>query len=231
MTRQDRFASVLAAALTCAAGVALAEPSSLVAWDAQTVKLLQSADAQAGSENADENGCARCHGEQGVSDRPGTPHIAGLGKEYLYKQLRDYRDGTRDNRRMARYVEDLSDQQLADLSAWYSGLAGPTLQPTPAAAGTAQELVSRGDAGRLIPACGACHGSAGEGSRIGVPALAGQELDYLIETMTAYQEEERANDVYSVMRYISSELSEAEIEALAAYYSGLAAYPEAEQAQ
>ncbi|MGD2073611.1 MAG: c-type cytochrome [Gammaproteobacteria bacterium] len=228
---RNRLTNCLAAALLGAGSGVLAAPSSLVAWDTETMNLLEDADAEAGRAKAEEINCARCHGDRGFSDKAGQPSIAGQRMTYAYKQLRDYRDGTRENRRMARYVEGLSDQDLANLAAWYSGLPGPVLQATPAAATEVQELVSRGDGQRLIPACAACHGTSGEGSRIGVPALAGQELDYLIETMYAYKDGERANDVYGVMRYISVALTDAEVEALAEYYAALAVYPGADEAQ
>jgi cytochrome c553 len=231
MTMRNRLSTALAAALLSAAGCVLAAPSSQVAWDTETMELLKGADAEAGRTKAEDINCARCHGERGFTDKPGQPNIGGQRLAYSYKQLRDYRDGTRENRRMARYVRGLSDQELANLAAWYSSLPGPVLQTTPPAATEAQELVSRGDAERLIPACAACHGTSGEGNRIGVPALAGQELDYLIETMLAYKEEGRANDVYAVMRQIAAALSEAEIEALAEYYYGLATYAGGDQGQ
>lgn len=205
--------------------VAVAGPSSQVAWTVETVQMLDDADPAAGKAVAEREDCVRCHGINGVADNINQPNIAGIGTAYLYKQLRDYKDGTREHRRMNRYVRDLSDQELVDLAAWYDSQPGPQPHASQVKSTVADELVRRGDGQRLIPACAACHGAAGEGNWIGVPALAGQNVEYFIETMLAYQSGERANDVYSVMRYIGAALSEEEVIELAEYYADLAAFP------
>ena len=207
------------------AAAAVAGPSSHVAWTVETVQMLDNADPAAGKAVAEREDCVRCHGINGVADNINQPNIAGIGKAYLYKQLRDYKDGTREHRRMNRYVRDLTDEELVDLAAWYTSQPDPQPHASQVKSTVADELVRRGDGQRLIPACAACHGAAGEGNWIGVPALAGQNVEYFIETMLAYQSGERANDVYRVMRYISAALSEEEVIELAEYYADLAAFP------
>jgi cytochrome c553 len=192
------------------------------------MQMLDTADPVAGKVVAEREDCVRCHGINGVADKITQPNIAGINVAYLYKQLRDYKDGTREHRRMNRYVRELEDKELADLAAWYASQPGPQARASQATADAATELVRRGDGRRLIPACAACHGAAGEGNWIGVPALAGQNVEYFIETMLAYQTGDRANDVYSTMRTISAELSEEEIILLAEYYAGLGAFPASE---
>ena len=54
-----------------------------------------------------------------------------------------------------------------------------------------------------------------------IPALAGQHADYLAKTLSAYKKGERHNDVYSRMRLIAQQLSDAEIKELADYYQQL----------
>ena len=77
----------------------------------------------------------------------------------------------------------------------------------------------RGDPDRLLKACSSCHGRKGHGGQFDHPALAGQKRTYLVDMMTAFKEEDRSNDIYSRMRYVSEALTEEEIEALADYYA------------
>ena len=209
------------------ASVASAEPSSQVAFDLTTLGLLRSADPARGEELADAGKCAKCHGDAGVSDDPDDVNIAGLRDSYIYKQLKDYQDGNRDDRDMLKRVKDLDDQQMADLAGWFASLA-----PAPAAVDqnidpAILRLVFRGDPERLLKACASCHGRDGRGGQFDHPALAGQYPDYLIYTMTEFKVSDRTNDIYSRMRIIAEALTEAEIEALAGYYG--VAVPEAEE--
>ncbi|MGB5226341.1 MAG: c-type cytochrome, partial [Arenicellales bacterium] len=80
--------------------LANAEPSSAVAFDLPTLKLLRSADPAKGEALAKESKCAKCHGDAGVSDDPDDVNIAGMSSSYLFKQLKDYQDKKRDDRDM-----------------------------------------------------------------------------------------------------------------------------------
>ena len=82
-----------------------------------------------------------------------------------------------------------------------------------------QKLITHGDPERLLKACAACHGSKGRGGQFDHPALAGQNRTYLVDSMVAFKEEDRTNDIYSRMRTVSEVLTEEEIEALADYYA------------
>ncbi len=64
--------------------------------------------------------CSACHGREGVSRDPEVPIIAGQHAFYLEKVLKDYRDGRREDRRMSLIVKPLSDDDIADLSAWFA---------------------------------------------------------------------------------------------------------------
>ena len=209
------------------ASVAHAEPSSLVAFDLATLGLLQSADPSRGEELADSSKCAKCHGDAGVSDDPDDVNIAGLRASYIFKQLKDYQDGNRDDKDMLKKVRDLDDQQLADLAVWFA-----SQQPASVAADRNTDpavlrLVFHGDPTRLLKACASCHGRDGRGGQFDHPALAGQYPDYLVYTLTEFKEDDRTNDIYSRMRHIAQALTEEEIEALAGYYG--AAVPAEEE--
>ncbi|MCP1728386.1 cytochrome c553 [Natronospira proteinivora] len=81
-----------------------------------------------GEEVAQDRGCAACHGDDGNSPEgmaPPSPILAGQYADYLYKSLRQYQDGTRDNAVMVGQVQDLSDRDMRDLAAFYASQPGP----------------------------------------------------------------------------------------------------------
>ena len=82
-----------------------------------------------------------------------------------------------------------------------------------------RKLVVYGDPERLLKACSSCHGRDGRGGQFDHPAISGQIKTYLIDTMLAFKEGDRTNDIYSRMRYVAEALTEDEIEALAEYYA------------
>jgi cytochrome c553 len=210
-------------------GLTQAEPSSNVAWTVATKRLVANGDPAEGArletvETEEVYACTACHGKAGAEpDRDKYPMLAGQLATYTFKQLRDYKDGKRENRRMQEAVAGLNDTQLADLAAWYAQqpLAKPEVDPDETVSIETIELVYRGDKTRMIQPCAACHGQRGEGAIIDVPAIAGQNVDYFVETMKDYAKGDRANDVYSRMRIIAEALTRDEIDELAVYYARL----------
>ncbi len=198
--------------------VAQAEPSSQVVWDSATRHIVGSGNAVRGAANAEV--CDSCHASApGKSLRANFPRLAGQNPFYVYKQLMDYRANTRGHGVMQNFASQLTPAKMADLAAYYADQDLPG-RPARQASPEVLRLVYRGDARRLIPPCAACHGRYGEGALVHVPALAGQEVSYFTTTMQAYKSGERANDLYSRMRYIAGQLTDGEIEALARYYAG-----------
>ncbi len=82
--------------------------------------LAQEGDADAGREKAAL--CAACHGPNGISSNPLWPNLAGQHEAYLAKQIRDFRDGAREDISMQPFVAQLSEQDIADLAAFYASL-------------------------------------------------------------------------------------------------------------
>lgn len=82
------------------------------------------ADPAAGKEKA--KACAACHGENGVSQAPDFPKLAGQHQDYLARALNDYKSGARKNAIMAGQVANLKREDIADLAAYYSSLQGLT---------------------------------------------------------------------------------------------------------
>jgi cytochrome c553 len=197
----------------------LAAPSSQVAWTPELLNFVKNGDGAKGKELSAT--CAGCHGEQGISAMPNTPSLAGQLPTYTYKQLQDYKTGARPHEIMAPMTAGLSDQDMADLVVWFGSLPPPKIKAGTEALNAAERLVTQGDGKRTVPSCFVCHGRNGEGEKMDIPALAGQQADYFAATLNAYKSGERHNDVYSRMRLISQQLSEAEIQELAQYYQQL----------
>jgi cytochrome c553 len=77
-------------------------------------------DATAGRRKALQ--CQTCHGLDGMSKLPEAPHLAGQPEPYLVKSLNDYRKGVRKHDMMTIVVEPLTDQDVADLAAYYAAI-------------------------------------------------------------------------------------------------------------
>jgi cytochrome c553 len=172
--------------------------------------------------------CASCHGDAGQALTRNWPSTAGQRAVYTYKTLQDYAAGRFAKHAgadaMAALSGMLSQQDMADLAVFYATKSLPTASERPSldakAWQVADQLARQGDAKRLITPCASCHGVKGEGGINETPALAGQEAYYFERTMQAYQQGTRATDVHAAMRQFATSLSDAEIQALAAYYAG-----------
>lgn len=67
--------------------------------------------------------CAACHGPKGISVNPLWPSLAGQQEAYLAKQIKEFRDGVRVEATMQPFVANLTDQDVADLAAYYASLS------------------------------------------------------------------------------------------------------------
>ena len=79
-------------------------------------------DAKAGAQKIKSLQCQQCHGRDGLSKLPGAPNLAGQVQDYVVAALNDYRSGARKNDMMSLVAEKLTDADIADLSAYYSGI-------------------------------------------------------------------------------------------------------------
>lgn len=179
-------------------------------------------DAAAGQAKAQQI-CAACHGADGNSSNPEWPNLAGQHARYIAKQLADYKAGEqRNNAVMAGFVAALSEEDMANLGAWFASQEprGSTADPELAEAG--ERLYRGGDTERGIPACSGCHGPRGSGDPSGVfPALAGQHAQYTYTQLKAFHAAERANDPNAMMRGSARWMSDDQMRAVAEYIQGL----------
>lgn len=108
--------------------------------------------------------CAGCHGKTGVSTKADIPSLAGQIPNYTQFQLAAFRAKLRPSNVMHQVASKLSDQDIADLSAYYAAQAvGPAWKAEPAARARGQKLFVAGDPARNVIACAVCHGANGRG--------------------------------------------------------------------
>ena len=193
-------------------------PVSQVIWTPEVLQVLARADVAKGRAKAQE-ACVACHGENGVSPSPQFPHLAGQSGFAIYKQLFDYRTGSRVHPLMTDVAKALDESIIADVAAYYAGQ--PQRDPNPVTLAPATpaivQLVELGDPHRNMPPCASCH-RVGAGGPIETPVLAEQQYEYLLQQLKLYATGERRNDVYSRMRLIAARLTEDEMKGLAGYY-------------
>lgn len=165
--------------------------------------------------------CAACHGPDGNSVAPTFPRLAGLQREYIAKQLDDFRTGKRKNETMAPIAVALDAGIVKELAAWFAAkkpAAGPATNPALLELGKSIYLDGNPTTG--VPACGGCHEDDGTGSPR-YPRLAGQHQAYTVQQMLQFKSGARTNDRGSMMRSLSERMTEAEINAVAEYIAGL----------
>jgi len=188
-----------------------------------SVPAIAAGDAVAGQGKAAV--CAACHGADGNSVVPNWPKIAGQHAMYLERQLGLIKNGDRPVPEMAGIVMTLSEQDLADLAAFFSAQTSSAGLADEALVATGEQLYRAGNSETDIPACMSCHGPAGEGNPLsGYPLLAGQHAVYSEKMLTGFRAGNTWGDDDSnskIMTEVTKRLTDAEIKALASYIQGL----------
>ena len=129
--------------------------------------------------------CAACHGMDGNSVVPSWPKIAGQHASYTERQLVLIKGGERPVPEMAGIAMGLSDQDMADLAAYFSTQTASAGLTDEALRANGELLYRSGNASTDVPACIGCHGPAGEGNPLaGYPRLAGQHAVYSEKMLT-----------------------------------------------
>lgn len=191
-------------------------------------QAMAAGDPEAGEQKAAV--CAACHGQNGNSASAMYPKLAGQGETYAVKQLKEFKSGERENAIMQGQVAGLSEQDMADISAYYARQSVETGTANPDYAEHGEQIWRGGNAETGVSACTGCHGPAGKGvDAAGFPALAGQHADYIASQLKAFraagQESlegtQRANDSNAMMRSIAARMSDREIRDVASFISGL----------
>lgn len=151
------------------------------------------------------------------------PKLSGIGERYTYLQLVDIKSGDRPIPEMTGLLDSMSDQDLQDLAAYFNGHDMVVGQANPDLIESGQALYRGGNMASGVPACAGCHNPKGVGNEpAAYPALGGQTTEYVTAQLQAYRAGERAGGANAViMMDVASKLTDAEIEAVANYVSGL----------
>lgn len=166
--------------------------------------------------------CQGCHGEEGVSTEPTAPKLAGQYGTYIAKELRNFQAGTRVHKIMSDIAATVSDDDLADIAAYFASRKKMKGNGTENKAG--QELFLHGDMSRMMVACVNCHGVNGKGktpTNPVFPVIGGQHKEYLRVQLINFRAGDRSNSPGGIMNIITQKLTDPELDALADYISGL----------
>ncbi|MBK6742820.1 MAG: c-type cytochrome [Hydrogenophilales bacterium] len=176
------------------------------AKEAAPAATPQAAGNPAAGKSLAETKCANCHGLDGKGTAADIPNLAGQKAAYMQLAMQEYKAGKRAHAALQQLGMELSDAQLADITAYYAGL--PAIKPASAApADTGKQATA---------ACAACHGADGNSSMAGTPSLAGQHAGYLVAALQAYKSGARKD---ATMAPQAAKLDAATIATIAAYYS------------
>ena len=195
-----RRASLLPAALAICACATLTSP-------------LHAADVAAGKQKAEI--CAGCHGENGVSQMENIPSLAAQPDMFLQWQLVFFRSGARRSDQMQPIAEDLSNDDIQNLGAYFASLAPPSKTPD-----DKPDLSKAGAQAAVGRRCASCHTDSFAGIKA-TARLADQREEYLLKALHDYKSGTRSGGGGAAMSDVAYALSEEEITALAHYLSHL----------
>ena len=193
--------------------------AALPAW----LQAATSGDAARGKAAA--AACVACHqGDGSGKNNPNGeswPQLSGLDAGYIAKQLHDYKSGARENATMKPFAMMLSDQQIADVSQYYSEMTPKQGQgghdASDAMLQRGRILAERGDWSDYIVSCKSCHGPDNQGVGEVFPGIAGQHVGYIEAQLEAWQAGTRKNDPQDLMGTIARKMSNDDIRAVAAW--------------
>ncbi len=186
-----------------------------------TPSVKEKGDAEAGKQLV--SACSACHGADGNSLAGIWPSLAGQNYKYLLKQLRLVKSGDREIIEMVGQLDNLSDQDLKDISSFYSVQNNTIGQVEKDKLDLGRKLYYSGNLDKGVPACTACHSPRGLGNApAAYPLLSGQQPDYVSKALKDYRSGERSNeDPSKIMIAIAYKLDDNEIEALSSFVHGL----------
>ncbi len=168
------------------------------------------ADVAAGKALAD--GCAGCHGVDGISQTPLTPSLAGEPDYFTQWQLIYFRSGARKSEVMGPIAEALNNEEIRNLGTYYASLAPPKREPATAPDALAQS----GEKLATQHRCRSCHSDDYSGN-VTAARLAGQREDVLLKALRDFKSGIRVGSGVASMADVVYELNDADMQALAHY--------------
>jgi cytochrome c553 len=214
--KKPNHAVRLGAALVVALAVLAAQAAAPKAKKVPVSAVVPAADAAAGRIKSESERCQECHGLDGNGNGQDGKfaRLAGQYPAYIAKQLQDFRSGARKHDFMMVMAKSLEEADIADIAAYYGGL--------PAMRGDAAHAGAETTARQLFAACAACHGAQGKGTGdASFPVIGGQDAKYLRNQLLAWRSGERRNSPGGAMNEAAKNLTDAEIDILAQYISGM----------
>jgi cytochrome c553 len=171
------------------------------------------ADIAAGKEKAQL--CVGCHGEAGISQTENIPSLAAQPDQFIQWQLVFFRAGARKNEQMQPIVEQINNDDIRNLGAYFASLAPPkaTQDDNP-------DLSAKGAQAAVGRRCASCHTDSFAGTKA-VARIAGQREEYLTKALHDYKSGVRSGGGMAAMADVAYPLSEEEITALAHYLAHL----------
>src|SRR6476661_2655589 len=170
--------------------------------------------AAAGKEKAEL--CAGCHGEGGISQTENIPSLAAQPDQFLQWQLVFFRGGSRKNEQMQPIAEEISNEDIRNLGAYFASLPPPKAsQPD-----DNPDLSRKGAEAAAGRRCDSCHTESYAGTKA-IARLAGQREDYLAKALHDYKAGVRSGGGGAAMAEVAYPLSAEEITALAHYLAYL----------
>jgi cytochrome c553 len=168
----------------------------------------------AGKEKADM--CVGCHGENGISQTENIPSLAGQQDQFTQWQLVFFRSGARKNEQMQPIAEQVSNEDIRNLGAYFASLTPPK-DPKP---DDNPDLSKKGAQAAVGRRCASCHTDSYAGTKA-VARLAGQREEYLVKALHDYKSGVRSGGAGAAMTDVAYPLSDEEITALAHYLAHL----------
>jgi cytochrome c553 len=176
--------------------------------------FAHAADIAAGKEKAEL--CIGCHGEAGISQTENIPSLAGQPDQFIQWQLVFFRAGARKNEQMQPIVEQINNDDIRNLGAYFASLTPPKAsQPD-----DNPDLSQKGAEAAAGRRCAACHTDTFAGTKA-VARIAGQREEYLLKALHDYKSGVRSGGGMAAMADVAYPLSEEEIIALAHYLAHL----------
>ncbi|MCP4874273.1 MAG: cytochrome c4 [Gammaproteobacteria bacterium] len=166
--------------------------------------------------------CAACHGADGNSANGAWPSLAGQHASYIYKQLKDFKEGRRNDPTMVGMVALLNDDDMKNLAAYYESQQGKAVAFDGELVETGESIYRGGITETHVAACMGCHAPSGQGNGpAGWPSLKGQHPEYMLTQLKNFKQGARANDTGQMMRNVVVRMSEMEMKSVAAYIAGI----------
>jgi cytochrome c553 len=160
--------------------------------------------------------CAGCHGENAISQMENIPSLAGQPDQFIQWQLVFFRSGSRKNEQMQPIVEQIDNEDIRNLGAYFASLTPPkAAQPD-----DNPDLSKKGAQAAVGRRCASCHTDTFAGTKA-VARIAGQREDYLLKALHDYKAGVRSGGGMAAMADVAYPLSEEEITALAHYLAHL----------